>query len=86
MLIPHIKLDHMLYLINYGSIFLQDLLDNGVEIELMHIGSRFDVSKFYQVLYVYSECLLYNHPHTCTCIIYYDILQFEAIMFYNHTI
>ena len=45
----------MLYLINYGNImFLQDLLDNGVEIELMHIGSRFDVSKFYQVLYVYS--------------------------------
>lgn len=27
-------------------------MENGVEIELMHIGSRFDVSKFYQV-YMY---------------------------------
>lgn len=28
---------------------LQDLAENGVEIELMHIGSSFDVSLFYQV-------------------------------------
>ena len=31
------------------DIFLQDLAENGVEIELMHIGSSFDVSAFYQV-------------------------------------
>ena len=58
MLISYVKLDHTLYLIKYGSMFLQDLLDNGVEIELMHIGSRFDVSKFYQVLYVYCSCII----------------------------
>ena len=27
----------------------KDLADNGVEIELMHMGSSFDVSAFYQV-------------------------------------
>ena len=27
----------------------QDLAENGVEIELMHIGNTFDVSAFYQV-------------------------------------
>ena len=31
------------------DILLQDLAENGVEIELMHIGSLFDVSAFYQV-------------------------------------
>ena len=31
------------------DILLQDLAENGVEIELMHIGSSFDVSAFYQV-------------------------------------
>ena len=60
-----------------NNISLQDLLDNGVEIELMHIGSRFDVSKFYQVLYVYLEWPLCNRPYSCS----YDITQFEAILF-----
>ncbi len=29
---------------------LQDLAENGVEIELMHLGANFDASLFYQVL------------------------------------
>ncbi len=30
-------------------VLLQDLEENGVDIELMHLGSSFDVSLFYQV-------------------------------------
>ena len=30
-------------------VFLKDLAENGIEVELMHMGRDFDVSKFYQV-------------------------------------
>ena len=44
----------------------QDLADNGVEIELMHIGQDFDVSLFYQVSLARTEVNLciYNHKTT----------------------
>ena len=35
---------------NIGYVYLQDLAENGIEIELMHIGSSFDVPAFYQVM------------------------------------
>ena len=33
----------------YVYCFEQDLAENGIEIELMHIGASFNVSLFYQV-------------------------------------
>ena len=31
------------------SLIFQDLAENGVEIEVMHIGNQFDFSSFYRV-------------------------------------
>ena len=30
-------------------VYMKDLAENGIEIELMHIGSSFDASAFYKV-------------------------------------
>ena len=42
----------------------QDLAENGVEIELMHIGHSFDVSLFYRVSYEWYHLVCYVRQYS----------------------
>jgi len=52
---------------------VKDLAENGIEIELMHIGSSFDVSAFYKVSgqgMLYEFLAVYNKisEYQCWCV------------------
>lgn len=63
---------------------LQDLAENGVEIELMHLGSTFDTSLFYQVLMVTNTFMCWHRKGAGPLIINTGTTDYVYATVYTH--
>lgn len=69
---------------------MQDLAENGIEVELMHLGSSFNVSLFYQVRSLLRQHIQFMYESALTvytrCPIFIDVFNEYLISFISNEI